>query len=98
MKVLGRDGIGRIVALAAGLAVGIRAQQVADLFYKQGSYYAISGAGMVIGLVVAVAFFGGLALWRLNRSPQGTGGPRLVALDAGIIFGALVGWVVFSAF
>jgi hypothetical protein len=51
----------------------------------------------VIGLVVAVVSVAGLALWRLNRNPDGTAGPRLAALDAGIILGALVGWAVFSA-
>jgi len=96
MRMLGRDGIGRGVALAVGLAIGLRALQVADLFYQKGSYYAISGGGTVIGLVVAIVFVGGLVLWRLNSSPDGTGGPRLLALDAGMILGALVRLVVFG--
>jgi hypothetical protein len=52
---------------------------------------------MVIGLIAAVVFAGGLAAWRYNRSPEGTGGPRLVALDGGMVLGALVGWIVFGS-
>jgi len=94
---LGRDLIGRLAFLAIGAAIGLRAAQVAVRYYEQGSYYAISGGGMVIGLVVAIAFVGGLALWRVNRRPAGTGGPRLAALAGGMILGALVGWMVFGA-
>lgn len=36
-----------------------------------------------IGLAVAVGFVGALALWRRNRSPDGTGGPRLARLAPG---------------
>jgi len=51
----------------------------------------------VIGLVVAIGFVGGVALWRLDRSPEGTGGPRLVALDGGMILGGVIGWMAFGA-
>jgi len=94
---LGRDLIGRLAFLTIGAAIGLRAAQVAARYYEQGSYYAISGGGMVAGLVVAVAFVGGLALWRVHRRPDGTGGPRLGALAAGTILGALVGLMVFGA-
>jgi hypothetical protein len=97
MTILGRDGIGRVVALAVGVAIGLRALQVANVYFEKGSYYAISGGGTVIGLVVAVGFVGALALWRRNRSPDGTGGPRLVALAAGMILGGFVGWIMFGA-
>jgi len=94
---LDRDGIGRFVALAVGLAIGFRALQVIHNFTGSGEEFSGGMAqGTLIGLVVAVAFVGGLALWRGNRSPDGTGGPRFVALDAGMILGALVGSVVFG--
>jgi hypothetical protein len=95
--ILGRDGIGRVIALVVGAAVGLRAMQVARNFNAQGSYSTIAAGGTMIGLLVAVVFVAGLAIWRGNRRPDGTGGPRFVALDAGVIVGALVGWVVFGA-
>jgi len=97
MRMLGCDGIGRVVALVVGAAIGLRALQVAGFFFEQGSYYSISGGGTVIGLVVAIGFVGGVALWRLDRSPEGTGGPRLVALDGGMILGGVIGWMAFGA-
>lgn len=97
MTILGQDGIGRVVALAVGVAIGLRALQVARNFNEQGGLYAISGGGTVIGLAVAVGFVGALALWRRNRSPDGTGGPRLAALGAGMILGGLAGWMVMRA-
>ncbi len=94
---LDRDWIGRVGALAVGVAIGLRALQVANVYFEKSSYYAISGGGTVIGLVVAVGFVGGLALWRGHRSPGGTGGPRLAALAAGMILGGVVGAIVFRA-
>jgi len=94
----GRDGIGRIVALTVGLAIGFRAFQVMRNFSQQDQVFSSGMAqGTVIGLVVSVVFVAGLAVWRLNRRPTGTGGPRFAALDAGMILGALVGSVVFRA-
>ncbi len=94
---LDRDWIGRVGALAVGVAIGLRALQVANVYFEKGSYYAISGGGTVIGLAVAVGFMGALALWRHNRSPDGTGGPRLAAIAGGMILGGLVGWMVMRA-
>jgi hypothetical protein len=97
MKMPRRDPIGRLVFLAIGAAIGLRAAQVADNFYERGSYYAISGGGMVFGLIVSVALVGALALWRARRRPDGNSGPRLGALAIGMILGALVGMVAVGA-
>jgi len=97
MTPLGTDWIGRVVAFVAGAAVGLRALQVIRNFNEMGGYSSIAAGGTGFGLMFAIAFVGGLAAWRLNRSPHGTGGPRLVVLDAGIVVGALVGLVAFRA-
>jgi hypothetical protein len=39
----------------------------------------------------------GLALWRRKRRPEGTGGPRLAAIAAGMVLGGVVGAIVFRA-
>jgi hypothetical protein len=97
MKMPGRDLIGRLVFLAIGAAIGLRAAQVADWNIGLGSYYVITGSFVVVGLIVSVAFVGGLALWRARRRPDGNGGPRLGALAIGMILGALVGIVAVGA-
>ena len=95
--ILGRDRTGRVVALVVGLAIGFRALNVMRNFNGSGDPLSTGMAqATFIGLVVAVVFVAGLALWLLDHSPRGTGGPRFAALDAGMILGALVGWIVFG--
>jgi hypothetical protein len=96
MASLGSDAVGRIVALVAGLAIGLRAMQVVRNFATGGGWLGSGfGQGTVIGLVATIVLVGGLAAWRLASKPGGSGGPRLLALDAGMVMGGVVGSMVF---